>query len=138
MILAVGTRTGFADRLSTQQVIRIDIDPAEIERERHHTVGIVGDARRTLEALYRLVVATPGARSAEPVAETVRALNTARFAPEEQLEPQHSLMTAIRSVLPDDAILVQGMNQMGYYSRNYYPVYAPGDVSHRVVLRHAG
>ena len=41
------------------------------------------------------------------------------------MEPQHSLMAAIRSVLPDDAILVQGMNQMGY-SRNYYPVYAPG------------
>ena len=127
VILAVGTRTGFADRLHTQQVIRIDIDQAEIERQRHHTLGIVGDARRTLEALYRLVAATPGATSgAEPVPSTVRALNAARFAPEDQLEPQHSFMTAIRSVLPDDAILVQGMNQMGYYSRNYYPVYAPG------------
>ena len=126
VILAVGTRTGFADRLHSQQVIRIDIDPAEIERQRHHTFGIVGDARRTLEALYRLVAATPGARGAAQVSSTVRALNAARFAPEDQLEPQHSFMTAIRSVLPDDAILVQGMNQMGYYSRNYYPVYAPG------------
>ena len=126
VILAVGTRTGFADRLHSQQVIRIDIDPAEIERQRHHTFGIVGDARRTLEALYRLVTATPGPSGAAPVSSTVRALNAARFAPEDQLEPQHSFMTAIRSVLPDDAILVQGMNQMGYYSRNYYPVYAPG------------
>ncbi len=127
VILAVGTRTGFADRLHTQQVIRIDIDQAEIERQRHHTLGIVGDARRTLEALYRLVAAAPGATGgSEPVSSTVRALNAARFAPEDQLEPQHSFMTAIRSVLPDDAILVQGMNQMGYYSRNYYPVYAPG------------
>ena len=126
VILAIGTRTGFADRLDTQQVIRIDIDPAEIERQRHHTFGIVGDARRTLEALYRLVVAAPGAHGAAPVSSAVRALNAARFAPEAQLEPQHSFMAAIRSVLPDDAILVQGMNQMGYYSRNYYPVYVPG------------
>ena len=126
VILAVGTRTGFADRLDTQQVIRIDIDPAEIERQRHHTFGIVGDARRTLEALHCRVAAMTGARSAEPVSSSVRALNAARFAPEEQLEPQHSFMAAIRSVLPDNAILVQGMNQMGYYSRNYYPVYAPG------------
>ena len=126
VILAVGTRTGFADRLGTQRIIRIDIDEAEVGRQRHHTLGIVGDARRTLEALYRLVAATTGARNAAPVASTVRALNAARFAPEDQLEPQHSLMTAIRSVLPDDAILVQGMNQLGYYSRNYYPVYAPG------------
>ena len=126
VILAVGTRTGFADRLHTQQVIRIDIDQAEIERQRHHTFGIVGDARRTLDTLYRMVTATPGPSGAAPVSSTVRALNAARFAPEDQLEPQHSFMTAIRSVLPDDAILVQGMNQMGYYSRNYYPVYAPG------------
>ena len=126
VILAVGTRTGFGDRLLTQQVIRIDIDPAEIERPRHHTFGIVGDARRTLEALYCLVAAMPGPSGADAVSSTVRALNAARFAPEDQLEPQHSLMTAIRSVLPDDAILVQGMNQLGYYSRNYYPVYAPG------------
>ncbi len=126
VILAVGTRTGFADRLHTQQVIRIDIDQAEIERQRHHTFGIVGDARRTLEALYRMVAATPGPSGAAPVSSTVQALNAARFAPEDQLEPQHSFMTAIRSVLPDDGILVQGMNQMGYYSRNYYPVHVPG------------
>ncbi len=126
VILAVGTRTGFADRLHTQQVIRIDIDQAEIERQHHHTFGIVGDARRTLEALYRLVAATPGPSGAAPVSSTVQALNAARFAPEDQLEPQHSFMTAIRSVLPDDGILVQGMNQMGYYSRNYYPVHVPG------------
>ncbi len=126
VILAVGTRTGFADRLHTQQVIRIDIDQAEIERQRHHTFGIVGDARRTLEALYRMVAATPGPSGADAVSSTVQALNAARFAPEDQLEPQHSFMTAIRSVLPDDGILVQGMNQMGYYSRNYYPVHVPG------------
>ena len=124
VILAIGTRTSFADRLRDQQVIRIDIDQAEIERQHHHTFGIVGDARRTLEALYRLVAtATPPGPSRE---REVRELNTARFAPEGQLEPQHSFMTAIRSVLPNDGILVQGMNQMGYYSRNYYPVHTPG------------
>jgi acetolactate synthase-1/2/3 large subunit len=34
-------------------------------------------------------------------------------------------MQAMRAALPDNAILVQGMNQMGYYSRNYWPTYAP-------------
>ena len=34
-------------------------------------------------------------------------------------------MQAIRAALPDDGILVQDMNQMGYYSRNYFPVYQP-------------
>ena len=34
-------------------------------------------------------------------------------------------MQAIRAAIPDDGIFVQGMNQIGYYSRNYYPVYEP-------------
>jgi acetolactate synthase-1/2/3 large subunit len=32
-------------------------------------------------------------------------------------------MQAVRAAMPDDGILVQGTNQIGYYSRNYYPVY---------------
>jgi acetolactate synthase-1/2/3 large subunit len=42
-----------------------------------------------------------------------------------QLQPQWDFMQAMRAALPDDAVLVQGMNQMGYYSRNYWPTYAP-------------
>ena len=34
-------------------------------------------------------------------------------------------MQAIRAAIPDDGIFIQGMNQMGYYSRSYYPVYEP-------------
>ncbi len=59
------------------------------------------------------------------IAEEVRALNQKRFAPSKQLQPQWEYMRAIRAALPDDGILVQGMNQMGYYSRNYFPVYQP-------------
>jgi acetolactate synthase-1/2/3 large subunit len=52
-------------------------------------------------------------------------LNQARFDPAQQLQPQWDLMTAIRSALPDDAILSTDMTQLGYFSRNFYPVYAP-------------
>jgi acetolactate synthase-1/2/3 large subunit len=48
-----------------------------------------------------------------------------RFSPAHQLEPQASLMRAIRAALPDDGVLVPGMTQLGYYSRNFYPVYQP-------------
>jgi acetolactate synthase-1/2/3 large subunit len=34
-------------------------------------------------------------------------------------------MQAMRAALPDHTVFVQGMNQMGYYSRNYWPTYAP-------------
>ena len=34
-------------------------------------------------------------------------------------------MAAIRSALPDDAVVISGMNQMGYYCRSYLQCYKP-------------
>jgi acetolactate synthase-1/2/3 large subunit len=120
-ILAVGTHHDFSD--GRQQVIQIDIDEAQIGRG-EQILGIVGDARLVLESLYEEVSAEAPVRSR--VTAEVRALNDVRFDPAIQLQPQWDLMRAVRAAMPDDGILVQGMNQMGYYSRNYYPVYIPG------------
>lgn len=121
-ILAVGTRTDFTTLLPQAQVIKIDIDETELGQA-DHIFGIVGDAQATLQTLYEYVVKLTGPRpSAAP---EVKALNTKRFDPASQLQPQWALMQAIRAAMPDAGILVQDMNQMGYYSRNYYPVYQP-------------
>ena len=123
VILAVGTTKNFSGNADKQRIIRIDIDETEIERAAHHCVGIVGDARCCLEAIYPIVSTTTPTRSS--CAEEVHAINAERFDPKIQLQPQWGFMQAIRAAIPDDGIFVQGMNQMGYYSRNYYPVYEP-------------
>ena len=123
VILAVGTETGFGDRIDRQQVIRIDVDDHEIQRKNHHSLGIAGDARLCLEDL--LILVSKISASPPSIAKEVKAINDARFDPTDQLQPQHGFMEAIRAAIPDDGILVMGMNQMGYYSRNYYPTYAP-------------
>ena len=122
VILAVGT-SRFGNGDNKQQIIRIDIDEVEIERTAHNCVGILGDARCCLEAIYRIVSTTTAARPS--CTEEVRAINTARFDPKIQLQPQWGFMQAMRAAIPDDGIFIQGMNQMGYYSRSYYPVYEP-------------
>ena len=122
VILAVGTsRLGNGD--DKQQIIRIDIDAAVIERTADNCLGILGDARCCLEDIYRIISAKTPARPS--CGGEVRAINAERFDPEIQLQPQWDFMQAIRASIPDDGIFVQGMNQMGYYSRNYYPVYEP-------------
>lgn len=123
VILAVGT-SRLGEVSNRQRIIRIDIDEAAIERTAHNCIGILGDARCSLEAIYRIVSAKTPARPANCV-EEVRAINADRFNPEIQLQPQWDFMRAIREAIPDDGIFVQGMNQIGYYSRNYYPVYEP-------------
>lgn len=124
LILAVGASTNFARY--HQSVIQIDIDESQISQGQHVT-PLVGDAQRVLDALQAMAITTIPARLhlASAIQAEVGSLNAARFDPARQLQPQWELMQAIRRALPDDGILVQGMNQMGYYSRNYYPVYAP-------------
>ena len=122
VILAVGT-SRFNEGDGKQQIIRIDIDEAVIERTADNCIGILGDAQSCLEAIYRIVSTKMPARSS--CAEEVRAINSARFDPKIQLQPQWGFMQAIREAIPDDGIFIQGMNQMGYYSRSYYPVYEP-------------
>ena len=123
VLLAAGTRADFSDQRADQTVIRIDIDAQELARVRSGVVPIVGDARASLEALLREVAATTPPRPGRE-AET-RAFKDRRFDPGTELQPQGALMRAIRDAIPDNGVLVHGMNQIGYYSRNYYPVYEP-------------
>lgn len=120
LILAVGTSAPL-DRLPAR-ILRVDIDPAQIQ-PRPEELGLVGDAQRILADL--LAQADRFRRPHPGLHDEIAAINQARFDPAQQLQPQWDFMTAIRRTLPDDALVAFDMTQMGYYSRSYYPVYAP-------------
>jgi acetolactate synthase-1/2/3 large subunit len=40
-------------------------------------------------------------------------------------EPNHSILASLRAGTPEDAIVIAGMTQIGYYSRPFWPVYRP-------------
>ncbi len=138
VVLAVGTRTPFPTA-EGRTVIRIDVDTAETARQGRHTLGLTGDASVTLEALLEALSESMELRENREQAD-IAGLLRERFAAHNQLEPQRSLMDAVRRAVPNDGIVVQGMNQMGYYSRNYFPVYEGGrylSASHHGTLGHA-
>ena len=123
VVLAVGTRLAFPAWLGGQQVIQIDVDPAELGRNYQNTFGIEGDAKLSLDALHRALTTQGAARPDR--SEEVGALRDSRRQTSIRVEPQESLMAAVRSAMPDDGILIAGMTQLGYYSRAYFPVYEP-------------
>ena len=109
--------------LDGQKVIQIDIDEEELGRNYDNTFGILGDARGTLEQLF---VALSGKGPAQPDRSSeVAAQKALRAGTVIKVEPQESLLGAIRASMPADGILVAGMTQLGYYSRAHYPVYEP-------------
>ena len=123
LVLAVGTRLAFPMWLGGQQVVQIDVDGDELGRNYENTYGVQGDARLSLEALLSEVAKLTPARadrSAEVAAERAQ-----RQQDKITVEPQESMLAAVRSAMPDDGILIAGMTQLGYYSRAYFPVYEP-------------
>ncbi|MDA0770135.1 MAG: hypothetical protein BZY79_06300 [SAR202 cluster bacterium Casp-Chloro-G4] len=121
VILAVGTRNASPNILRGQKIVQIDIDEAEIGRNYADTVGVVGDARLTLEDMHRVMASTVPQR--ERHQEDIDSVRAQYFGEANASEPLESFTKAIRGAMPDDGILVAGMTQMGYYSRLHFPVY---------------
>ena len=122
VVLAVGTRLATAALQPAQQVIQVDVDPAEIGRNHARTLGLVGDARATLERLAeRVRAAGPPRPSRRAEREAVKAASAAA----DDQEPQASIQRSLRAGTPSEAILVGDMTQIGYHSRPFWPVYEP-------------
>jgi acetolactate synthase I/II/III large subunit len=126
VVIAVGTR--FATLLGPrwrvrddQHLVRLDADPTELCRGTRPAVAIEADASRALGLLAELLPPSPG-RTGWRGLDVVRE-RTARLAA--GLEPQASYVRALREALPDDAIVIDGMTQVGYWARACFPVYQP-------------
>lgn len=122
VVLAVGSRLALAMLRPDQSVVQVDVDPDEIGRNYRNTLGLVGDARATLEGLLeRLRAGAPPRPSRRAEREVLRS-ETASLAYQ---EPQASIVKSLRAGAPDDTIFIAGMTQIGYYSRPFWPVYHP-------------
>lgn len=122
LILAIGTRFASAAPGKDQQVVQIDIDPAEIGRNHKNTIAVAGDARATLRELVKRVKSAPRRDSKKLEFEKIRASAMSAGSDE---EPQNTLLRGLREGTPDDAILISGMTQVGYFSRPFWPTYSP-------------
>ena len=110
--------------LTLPPLVHIDIDPSEIGKTFATEVGIEADAKaglaRLLDALERLG-GEPASRGAE-----VAAWRTAFMDDLRQMIPlQTDMIDTLRAGLDDDAIVVSGVTNIGYWSNVCYPVRTP-------------
>ena len=139
VVITVGTAGAAVPPDATCVQIDVAPEPTAADRDPSQQLYLQADATQCLEAIVAQLsdlqprassssssgagaaVASRRATTAAAVAE----INAERFGPQEQLEPQAGYMAAIRAALPDTAVLVSGMNQMGYYCRSYFHCYEP-------------
>jgi acetolactate synthase-1/2/3 large subunit len=128
VILAVGTR--FVDAATARwglapgrTVIQLDIDPEEIGRNYPVTVGIEADAKAGLAALLELVEIDDRPRPSREAA--LRELKREVSERARAVGPQADYAVAIREALPDEAIVISEMTQVGYWANLSFPVYEP-------------
>ena len=128
VVLAIGTRThttvgnwGADDKF---KVIRVEIDPDDLETIREPDVALVG---RAADVLPRLAAEVDLAAPKRPSrSEEMRALKD-QVARElaAALDPQVRFLAAIRAAMGEDGILVEELTQVGYVARVAFPVYRP-------------
>jgi len=124
---------GIGTRLQTQQlswgvddaikIIRIDIDPLELNRLRAPDVSLIGYAGETVCRLVDRLPRHMNRREAKT--EDMTKLKAAFAQKFSKLQPQLDYLDVIRSELPEDGVLIDELVQVGYVGRFAFPVYHP-------------
>ena len=133
LLIGIGSRlelqymrwTGMMRRVEPRPpplLIRVDIDPAELERLRPQ-VGILADAIDGVRALTRAAERAGAPAPADP--ERIAAAKRAAAALVEKVQPHVAYLQVIREVLPRDGFFVEELCQAGFASYFAFPVYEP-------------
>ncbi len=127
VVLAVGTRLLSDLHISdSAKIIHIDIDTSEIGRNYpiQTKIGIVADAKNALGQLLQQMKGMSQPKSLR--FEEINQYRT-QFSKEIRLcaPDQMEIIDTLRSELNDDAILISGITNIGYWSHLGYPVRHP-------------
>jgi acetolactate synthase-1/2/3 large subunit len=106
-----------------ETLLRVDVDPTEINRNSPPAHAIVADARLAAEALLS-ALKDAGVRHAGTSAEDVSKLKSAAL-DAGWGAAQKPYVDALRHAIPRDGVLVSDMTMMGYVCCARYPVYEP-------------
>ncbi|MBL16136.1 MAG: thiamine pyrophosphate-binding protein [Chloroflexi bacterium] len=129
VILAIGSRMHMVPPVDWspqphQKLIQIDADPEEVGRNIPVTTGMAADGRLALQDLLaELGGKTRASRWTQGDIDTIRDATMAEI---QAIAPlQVEIINTIRQELDDDAIMVAGTTEIGYWSHLAFPALSP-------------
>jgi acetolactate synthase-1/2/3 large subunit len=138
LLITVGAR--FDDRVTGKldafapgaKIIHFDIDPAEVSKNRHADVALVGELRTTLPALRNAVTArADNAARAEHQSEWLRDVqgwrrdNPFRYKKGAKLKPEYVIEAFDKALKGKNAIWVTGVGQHQMWAAQYLSIDGP-------------
>ena len=121
-VLGIGTRMEWPllywGRRDEMPIVQVNIDESELDRHGIGTIGVHGDAAQVCRLLLE-AVSRHNIKRADRTEELAR-LRAGYFKRIAYLEPQISYLAAIRSVMPDDGIIVEDVTQIGFAAHLAY------------------
>ena len=129
VILAVGSRMHMTPPLPWgiqphQKLIQIDADPEEVGRNIPVTVGITADGKLGLQELLDQLGGKT--RSSQWTGGEIASIRQETYEEIKSKAPlQIEIIDTIRQELDDDAIMVSGTTEIGYWSHLAFPVLKP-------------
>jgi acetolactate synthase-1/2/3 large subunit len=125
VLLAVGTRAHLPFSVwgvdAALKIVHIDAEAAALERHGPPDIGICADSKEALAAL--LAALPPHPRPVRP--DLLEAKAWFETVLRQDLGPQYAFLRAIRAALPEEAIVVEDVTQIGFVGRLAFPVSAP-------------
>ena len=123
LVIAIGTRLSLrgVSPDNMPPILQIDVERDQIGKHFPVELGIVGDASETLTS----VISALSVDDSKLAARRERAERLKKQFADQVVKlasPQVSVIDKISNVLPDDAIVVQGMTNIGYWSSAAMPM----------------
>src|SRR5205085_9066025 len=127
VVLAVGTRLQWPTAVwgtdEKMTIIKVDIDPEEMDRVHTPQIGLVGDAARVLARVNEHLRHLPPERPDRVAAS--RAVKGAIAKKLAVLEPQGGYIRALRDAIPDNGVLIDELTHVSYAARLLYEARHP-------------
>ena len=126
LVIAVGTRfsyfpTGGWSLRLPENLVQIDLDPAEIGRNYRAVTSIVADAQPALRQLIDLLGTIESASRADEVADVHSRIAAALGTPSPEIE----MLDQIRAALPADARVFNDPTTIAFWARSYWRALEP-------------
>ena len=130
VVLAVGTELAetdsWVDRLSLPDaLVRVDIDPEQVNAQYVPTIGLIGDGATALGALADSL-SDKKANDVRGMEERVRGMRKVAADNETELRQTHRrVLLAVHGALPDTATVFTDMTQIAYSGNEIFPAARP-------------